>query len=390
VLYLDNNATTPPAPEVVDAIVEALRSGWGNPSSLHRVGQAARRRVELARESVARLLGASEREIVFTSGGTEGANLAIRGGVAVMGSEGALVTSRTEHEAVRHLAESLEAGGRRVLWLPVDGRGVVDLDALRQIVREHPVALVSIMWANNETGVIQPVADAAALCHERGILFHSDATQYVGRMPVDLASCPIDLLSCSAHKFHGPKGVGALFVRRGVRLAPEMVGGPQERRRRGGTENVPGIVGLGVAADLARAWLAGAGRDLQASLRDRFEERVGRALPGCAVHGAAAPRLWNTSSLALPGVEAEPVLLALSERGVCISAGAACASGSLDPSPVLRAMGIGEDPARGSVRVSLSRHTTAGEVEEGAAHLIASVERLRAAHGALEPVQRPA
>lgn len=389
-IYLDNNATTRPAPEVVAAMREMLEESWANPSSVHRAGQAARQRVELARQSVSRLLGCTPREIIFTSGATESIDLAIRG---VLGAgppdRKTIITTAIEHEAVRELCNSLVIGslpsGIRVRSAPVRGdrSGVVDVGALEPLI-DDSVALVSVQWANNETGAIQPIEQVGALCRARSgtngeILFHTDATQWVGRMPTDVARLPIDLLSCSAHKFHGPKGAGALYARRGVRLRPTLRG-TQELDRRGGTENTPGIVGMGVAADLARAWLEDAsGREHIAELRDRFEAAVLAGVPDVRINGptARAERLWNTTNIAFPRLEAEALLLLLSERGVCASAGAACSSGSLNPSPVLLAMGIPPEEAHGSLRFSLSLETTRAEMDEAARIVIESVARLR-------------
>lgn len=386
--YLDCNATTQPLPEVVAAMTDALVRGWGNPSSVHRAGIDARHAVELARESVARLLGAQPREVVFTSGGTESAWLAIAGTLDAMGGAGrpaavppVLVTMRTEHSAVREACEALEARGRaRVAWVPPAADGVIDLAALDAALAEHhgTVALVSVMGANNETGVLQPLQSIGERCRARGVRFHCDATQWVGRMPTSLANLPVDLVTVSSHKFHGPKGVGALWVRSGVRVLAQVVGGPQERERRGGTENVPGIVGMGAAADAAAAWVAdAAGRERGAALRDAFERAVCAAVPDAVVNGAGAARLWNTTNIGFPGLEAEALLLLLSERGVAASAGAACSSGSLDPSPVLLAMGVEPRVAHGSLRFSLSRLTTDEDMRVAAEEVPACVARLR-------------
>jgi cysteine desulfurase len=380
VIYLDANATTPPLPEVVAAVAGTLQENWANPSSIHRPGQAARHAVELARADVARLIGCSEREIVFTSGGTEAADLAIRGAMAASGRR-LLVTSRLEHAAVRDLAERLQDRGEaEVLWLEHDAQGRVRLESLETIVRQRrdEIALVSVMAANNETGVLQPIAELAATARQAGVPFHTDATQAVGRMPLRMTDLGVDLLSCSAHKLHGPKGVGALAVRRGTHLEAMLCGGPQERERRAGTENVPGIVGFGCAAREALQWLAGPGsRDGQA-LRDLLETLVRAADPTAVVHAAEAPRLWNTSNIAFPRLEAEAILLALSERGVAASAGAACSSGSLEPSPVLLAMGIAPELAHGSVRFSLHRASTEAEIRAAARQVTEAVSAVRA------------
>ncbi|MEM1353495.1 MAG: cysteine desulfurase family protein [Planctomycetota bacterium] len=391
--YLDNNATTMPAPEVLDAMDQAGRELWANPSSVHRFGQQVRQRVELARQSVAGLIGAAPRELVFTSGGTESANLATFG-LTPTPAGLTLITTGVEHAAVREPAEHVGKQGGRVVWLAVDSAGRVELDglakALAQAVadEERSVVLVSIQWANNETGVIQPIpaiAEAVALAkataRERGrrikLLLHVDATQAVGKLPVDVDRVGVDLLTFSAHKFHGPKGVGALWLRRGVRLSPLQRGGPQERERRGGTENTTGIIGMGVAADLARRFLDTPQNTVAIqALRDRLERGVVSALPDTVVNSRDAPRLWNTTSLGFPGVEAEAVLLGLSEKGICASAGAACSSGSLEPSPVLLAMGIPEPVAHGSVRFSLSRYTRPSEIDRALEAVPAVVGRL--------------
>jgi len=382
-IYLDNNATTRPAPEVVDAVAEMMREQWGNPSSVHRLGQTARYRIESARAQVAALVGASEREVVFTSGGTESANLAITGLLGARPERRVqrrvLVTSRLEHSAVRELAEALvERKLAEVHWLEHRADGTVDLDALDALLtaRGAEIAVVSIMWANNETGVVQPVAEIGERCRAARVPFHTDATQAVGRIPVDLASLPIDLATFSAHKFHGPKGVGALYLRRGMRPLRQLIGGPQERELRGGTENVPGIVGMGVAATLAQMWLATDERDRLTALRDRFERSIVERVPNAVVNGATAPRLWNTTNVGFPRLEAEAILLLLSERGVCASAGAACSSGSLDPSPVLLAMGVPPDVAHGSIRLSLSRETNESEIDAAIDIVTDAVTRL--------------
>jgi cysteine desulfurase len=384
--YLDCNATTQPLPEVVSAMTAALVGGWGNPSSVHRAGIDARHAVELARESVARLLGARPAEVVFTGGGTESASLAIAGTLDALDGPRTIVSMRTEHSAVREACEALEARGRaRVAWVPPAAGGVIDLEALDAALDAHgeDVALVSVMGANNETGVLQPLRSVGERCRARGVRFHCDATQWVGRMPAALADLPVDLVTASAHKFHGPKGVGALWVRTGVRVAPQVVGGPQERDRRGGTENVPGIVGMGVAAEAAITWLSDpAHREAGAARRDRLERSILSAVPDAVVNGAGAARLWNTTNIGFPGLEAEAILLLLSERGVMASAGAACSSGSLEPSPVLLALGIAPRVAHGSIRLSISRLTTDEEIAYASDAIPACIARLRRSGGA--------
>ncbi len=383
-IYLDSNATTKPAPEVVEAVTHALRDTWANPSSVHRAGGEAKRVLELARESIAKLIGCQEREIVFTSGGTEGANLAIRGTLEHYATNDStrrmLVTTKFEHSAVRELAQQLEKRGTEVVWLSSanGASGTPDLDELAALLRQRSdeIALVSLMWANNETGAITNIARAGALCREHGVRFHTDATQWIGKMPTDLAAMQVDLASFAAHKFHGPKGAGALYVRRNVGITEQMYGGPQERERRGGTENVAAIAGFAVAAQLAGAWLATDAPKRAQTLRDDFERAVATASGGL-IHAASTPRLWNTTNIGFAKLEAEAILLLLSERGVFASAGAACSSGSLDPSPVLLAMGIAPEFAHGSIRFSLSRETTADECANASAILTAAITRLR-------------
>lgn len=374
--YLDNNATTQPLPEVVSAVCECLEHCWANPSSVHRAGQAARARVEKARRDAADLIGAGPREVVFCSGGTESCQLAIRGALEQAEHDNGrrvLVTSSVEHSAVRDLAKKLQACGQaEVRWLPLDASGVVDVERAADMI-DDKVAVVSLQWANNETGAIQPVQEIAALAKAVGATMHVDGTQWVGRMETDVRKSEFDLLTFSAHKFHGPKGVGVLWVRRGVKLCKQTPGS-QELGRRGGTENVPGIVGLGEAAKGAAAWLADPGQRARVSaMRDRLEAGVLELVEGACVNGPRDPwrRLWNTTNLALPGVDAEIILLTLAEMGVCVSAGSACSSGSLEPSPVLCAMGLDKKQAAGSLRISLSRFTTEAEVD----HAIGAVSQ---------------
>ncbi len=389
-VYLDNNATTRPAQEVVEAVAAAMREQWANPSSVHRLGQLARQKVELARQAVAQLIGAKPNELIFTSGGTESDNLAVRG-LFDRAQEPLLITTRIEHSAIREPAEALTQRGQRVMYVPTDGDGLIAPRAVADAVTQHApqadVVLVSVQWANNETGVIQPIAAIAQAIRDTAsaldtarrvkVYLHTDATQAVGKLPVDVTAAGVDLLTFAGHKFHGPKGIGGLWRRRGVRLTPLQRGGPQEREQRGGTENTAGIIGLGVAAELAQAFTQDTARiGALASLRDRFERDVKAAYPPTVVNSAGAPRLWNTSNLGFPGLEAEAVLVGLSERGVCASAGAACSSGSLEPSPVLRAMGIAEPIAHGSVRFSLSRDTTEAEIERALEILPMVIQRL--------------
>ena len=379
IIYLDNNATTRPAPEVIDAMCQALRDDWANPSSIHRPGQAVRRKVDLARQSIAQLIGCNDRDLVFTSGGTEAANLAVRGSLQAQPDRRVIVTSAVEHSAIRELCTRLGEQGVEVIRLPNDDDGVVDVAALESLLadRADEIALVAVMWCNNETGVIQPVERIGSLCREHGVRFYTDATQWVGKMPVDVSGMPIDLLSFASHKFHGPKGVGGLYVRPRMRIMAQTIGGPQERERRGGTENVPGIIGMGVAATLARTWLQTDERDRLASMREAFERRILETVEDTVLNGINAPRNWNTSNIAFAGLEAEAILLLLSERGVCASGGSACASGSLEASPVLKAMGLPDERVHGSVRFSISRYTTQAELDAAHEHIQTVVGRLR-------------
>jgi len=376
VVYLDNNATTKPAPEVVAAMLPYLTDLYGNASSVHRFGQRSRQAVDEARGQVASLIHCSESEIVFTGVGTESINTAIRGILASRAPRRQIIISTVEHSAVRELAKQLTREGVEVLEIPVDPRGSLDFDRLESVVGPD-TALVSMMWANNETGVIFPVDRIAALCRARGVPFHCDGTQAIGKVPVDLTAVPIDAMSFSAHKFHGPKGVGGLFVRRGVRMRPFMIGGSQERNRRGGTENVPGIVGMGKAAELALASLPEMSSRV-ASLRDRFEQAVTGNIDNAHVIGRTDSRVPNTTNIGFARLEAEAILLLLSEQGVCASAGAACSSGSLEPSPVLQAMGIDPKIAHGAIRFSLSKYTTDAEIDRALAVLPSVIARLRA------------
>ncbi len=409
IVYLDNNATTQPLPDVVEAMRECLVTDWANPSSVHRPGVNARRRIELARTSIAKLVGCQEREILFCSGGTEAANLAIFGSrrhaVASAPRAGlssaspatsssqqsgrrerrTFVTSRLEHSAVRESADAWIARGDEVVWITHRPDGVIDLDRFSELLRSRgdEIAVVSLMWANNETGILQPIDRVGAICREYGVRFHVDATQWIGKMETDVSSMQVDLVSFAAHKFHGPKGIGALYIRRGITLDRQIVGGPQERERRGGTENVPGIVGMGVAADGAREWLATPARAHLAAERDRLERGLRERCTDVTIHGADTPRLWNTTNVGFAKLEAEAILLLLSERGLCASAGAACSSGSLDPSPVLLAMGIPAAIAHGSIRLSLSRFTTTGEIDRALELVPAAIEKLRRGTAAL-------
>jgi cysteine desulfurase len=374
-IYLDNNATTRPADEVVAAMMPFMTQWWGNPSSVHRFGQRARQAVDEARAEVAKLIGCAESELLFTGGGTESVNTAVRGLLASRSPRKRIVTSTVEHSAARELCNALEKEGiAEIVWIGVDREGNLDLPALQNAINDDP-ALVSLLWANNETGVLFPVEQIAAMCREKRVPFHCDGTQAIGKIPVDVHAAGIDAMSFAGHKFHGPKGVGALFARRGLRIRPLLIGGPQERSRRGGTENVPGIVGLGKAAELAREHLPEMGR--VAAMRDRLEQTLLATVEDTYVNGSREARVPNTTNIAFAQLEAEAILLLLSERGVCASAGAACSSGSLEPSPVLKAMGIDMKIAHGAVRFSLSRYTTEAEIDQALAVIPEVIARLR-------------
>jgi cysteine desulfurase len=373
-IYLDNNATTQTAPEVVEAMLPYLTEFYGNPSSVHRFGQRSRKAVEDARASVAKLIGAGESEIIFTASGTESVNTAVRGILASRAPRKRLIISSVEHSATRQLAAQLAKEGFEIVTIGVDRRGLLDLDEFSKNLSDD-VALVSIIWVNNETGVIFPVDKIAALCKAQHIPFHMDGTQAVGKIPVDVAEIQADAMSFAAHKFHGPKGISALFARRGLRWRPLLIGGTQERGKRGGTENVPGIVGMGRAAELAIATLP----DMQrvASLRDRLERGILERIADTQVLGAVECRVPNTSNISFALLEAEAILLLMSEQGICASAGAACSSGSLEPSPVLQAMHIEPKLAHGAIRFSLSHYTTDAEIEQTLHLLPAMIEKLR-------------
>ena len=375
VVYLDNNATTRPAPEVVAAMLPFLTEWYGNPSSVHRFGQRARQAIDEARAQVASLMGCAESELMFTGGGTEAVNTALRGLLAARAPRRRIVTTTVEHSATRELCAQLAKEGAEIIELPVDHRGALDLDRLASEVTDE-TALLTTMWANNETGVLFPIEQIAAVCKAKRVPFHCDGTQAVGKIAMNVAQLGVDAMSFASHKFHGPKGVGALFTRRGLRVRPLLIGGPQERARRGGTENVPGIVGMGKAAELALAALPEMAR--VAALRDRLEREVLARIPDTHVNGRTDERLANTTNIGFTRLEAEAILLLLSEQGVCASAGAACSSGSLEPSHVLRAMHIDPKVAHGAVRFSLSRYTTAAEVDRALEVLPRVIDRLRA------------
>ncbi|MGP8194082.1 MAG: cysteine desulfurase NifS [Syntrophobacteraceae bacterium] len=360
-VYLDNNATTQVAPEVLEAMLPYFHELYGNPSSMHSFGGQVMQEIRKAREQLAALLGASAQEIIFTSCGTESDNAAIRSALASCPDKKHIVTSRVEHPAVRALCAHLATQGYRVTELPVDGEGRVDMQQYARALSPD-TAIVSLMWANNETGVIFPIEQAAQMARERHILFHTDAVQAVGKIPINLADTPIDMLSLSGHKLHAPKGIGVLYVRKGTKFSPFLVGGHQERGRRGGTEATPSIIGMGVAAEIAQKKM-----DIENSyvkgLRDRLENTILNTVANTKVNGDRENRLPNTTNISFEFVEGEGILLMMDEFGICASSGSACTSGSLQPSHVLRAMGVPFTMAHGSIRFSLSVYNTDEEID---------------------------
>jgi cysteine desulfurase len=376
-IYLDHNATTPVHPQVVDRMAAVLRTAFGNPSSVHHFGQQAKSLLDEARTAVAGLIDADPGEVVFTSGGTESDNIAIRGVAEALEATGRrhLIASSIEHEAVLNTFKALARRGWQTTLLPVDQSGIVSVDALRAALTGQTV-LVSIMHANNEIGTVQPIAELARAAHEAGALFHTDAVQSAGKIPVAVKALGVDLLSLSAHKFYGPKGTGALWTRRGVRLLPLMTGGRHERGRRAGTENVAGIVGMGVAAQMAQAKMQAEAERL-GRLRDRLEDGILSAVPGTQRNGARAPRVANTTNVSFDRVEAESLLIALDLAGVAVSTGSACSSGTLEPSHVLKAMGFPAHRTQNSIRFSLGAGNTEVDVERVISILPGIVEKLR-------------
>ena len=372
-VYLDNNATTPVLPEVLDAMRPFYAEHFGNASSIHHHGQETRAAVERARESVAALLGCRPAEVVFTSGGTEGDNLAIFG-LARPGDH--VISSTIEHHAVLNSCKQLQERGIEVTYLPVDGRGLVDPDDLRRALRPN-TKLVTIMFANNETGVIQPVEEFGKVCAEADVYFHTDAVQAASKIPIRVKDIGCDLLSISGHKFHAPQGVGALYVRKGTTLEPLFFGGSHERSRRAGTENVPGIVGLGKAAELAVKALADGEDREMAAQRDRLENAILSQVESAGVNGVGAHRVPNTTNVYFDYIEGEALVITLDLKGLAVSTGAACSSGAIEPSHVLTAMGLRPDRARASLRFSLGKQNTADDVDFAIQLVPASVERLR-------------
>ena len=375
-IYLDNNATSRVAPEVVDAMLPYLSEYYGNPSSMHSFGGQVSVQLKEARARIAALLGADTEEIILTSCGTESDNTAILSALAVRTGQRRIVTSRVEHPAVKALCERLDKQGYQVVEIPVDNMGNLDMDEYRRSLTPD-TAVVSLMWANNETGVIFPVEEAAALARERDILFHTDAVQAVGKIPINMKANAIDMLSLSGHKLHAPKGIGVLYVRRGTEFSPFMVGGHQERGRRGGTENTAGIIALGKACELAATNMEVENSRVR-RLRDSLESRLLAAIPNSRVNGTTSSRLPNTTNISFEFVEGEGILLLLDEYGICASSGSACTSGSLQPSHVLRAMGVPFTMAHGSIRFSLSIYNNQEEIDLVVEKLPPIIERLRA------------
>ena len=374
-IYLDNNATTRPAREVIEAMRPWLEEAYGNPSAGYRFGREARRAVDHARGQVAALIGAEVEEIVFTSGGTESNNTAIRSALALRPDHRAILTSTVEHSAVEEIVKFHAATGYEARYNPVDSLGHLDLEAWKANLAKGGVGHASLIWANNETGVVSPLSEAFALAAEHDVYCHSDAVQAVGKIPVRVDELPLHALSLSAHKLHGPKGIGALWLSRRARFLPQTLGGGQEDARRSGTENVPAIVGFGVAAELAAQALDS--RRALAVLRDRFERGVIVALSDVAINGDPERRLPNTSNLYFPGVDGEGLLILLDEAGVCCSPGSACSTGQVKPSRIVRAMGHSNARARASVRFSISRFTTVEEIDAAVAAVVKAVGKLR-------------
>jgi cysteine desulfurase len=374
-VYLDNNATTCIAPEVLEEMLPFLRERYGNPSSMYSFGGSVHHDLERARERVAELLSCHPNEVVFTSCGTESDNFAIRGLVDAYPEKSHLITTKVEHPAVKNQVAYLRRKGLRVTEVGVDRKGNLDLGELREAI-DAETLLISVICANNETGVLFPLEEICALGKERGVFVHTDAVQGVGKVPIDLRRLPVDLLSFSGHKFHAPKGVGGLFVRRGLKIRPFLIGGHQERSRRGGTENIASIVGMGKAAELARAKLPQEA-DRVRRLRDKLESGILGSIESTEVNGDPDKRVPNTTNIGIHFIEGEALLLALDKHGICASTGSACASGSLQPSHVLRAMGVPFTSIHGSVRFSLSTYTTEAQIDYVLRELPGIVRHLR-------------
>ncbi len=374
-IYMDNNATTQVAPEVLEAMLPFLTDQYGNPSSAYIFGGQVARNIRDAREQVAAILGAFPEEIIFTSCGSESDNTAIMSALSTGKDNMHIVTSRVEHPAVKVLCNELTKQGYRVTEIPVDKEGRLDMDRYKESLTPD-TAIVSLMWANNETGVIFPVEEAAQMARDRGILFHTDAVQAVGKIPIDLQNSAIDMLSISGHKLHAPKGIGVLYVRKGTKFSPFLIGGHQERGRRGGTENTASIIALGKACELAANRMEEENTKVKA-LRDKLEKELLRQIPNSRVNGGIPERLPNTTNISFESIEGESILLLMDEFGICASSGSACTSGSLQPSHVLRAMGVPFTMAHGSVRFSLSVYNTEEEVDFVIDKIPPIIKRLR-------------
>jgi len=376
-VYLDHNATTPLAAEVAERMDRAARDFWGNPSSVHHFGQQAKAAVDEARSQVAALLGGDTSEVIFTAGGTESDNFGIRGAAEALEATGRrhVIATAIEHEAVLNTLKALARRGWEVTLLPVDHTGIVSADALREAIGDR-TALVSVMHANNEIGTLQPIADIVRVAKAHGALVHVDAVQTAGKIPIDVKGLGIDMASISAHKFYGPKGAGALWLRKGVRLLPFITGGRQERGRRAGTENVPGIVGLGTAAERANDKMRSEA-SRQGELRDRLERRILNTVSGAERNGAESPRVPNTTNISFDRIESESLLIGLDLEGIAVSSGSACSSGTLEPSHVLKAMGLPHARTLSSIRFSLGTGTTDEEIDRVIRVLPPLVEKLR-------------
>jgi cysteine desulfurase len=376
-VYVDNNATTAVAPEVIEAMLPFFNEHWGNPSSMHTFGGGVKKHIDSAREQIAALIGAEHpHEIIFTSCGSESDNMAIRGAVDAMGGHPHVITTRVEHAAVLGPCHYLEDKGFRLSTLDVDDLGNLDMDQVREKSMSGKKTVASIMWANNETGVIFPVPEIGNIIKEGGGIFHTDAVQVAGKLPIVVKDLPVDLLSISGHKLHAPKGIVALYVRRGTKVTPHIMGGHQERGRRAGTENVPYIVGLGKACELAMKNMEQDAAH-ERNLRDRLEAGILATCKGARVNGDPANRLPNTTNISFEYVEGEAILLMLDDVGICASTGSACASGSLEPSHVLRAMDVPRSMLHGSIRFSLSRYNTGADVDYVLEKLPVIINRLR-------------
>jgi cysteine desulfurase len=374
-VYLDNNATTQVAPEVLDAMLPYFRDLYGNPSSMHSFGGQVAKKISDAREQVAALIGASPDEIIFTSCGTESDNAAIRSALATNPEKRHILTSRVEHPAVKALCASLSRQGYKITEVSVDKNGLLDIEQYENSLTPD-TAVVSLMWANNETGVIFPVEKVAEIAHAHSIPFHTDAVQSTGKIPINMRGNAIDMLSISGHKLHAPKGIGVLYVRRGTRFSPFLIGGHQEKGRRGGTENTPSIIGLGKSCELAAGNLERENTRVK-GLRDKLENALIEIIPQSKVNGDRTTRLPNTSNISFEYIEGEAILLLLNEHGICASSGSACTSGSLQPSHVLHAMGVPFTMAHGSIRFSLSIYNTEDEIDFVIKTLPPIIERLR-------------